>query len=341
IHEKLKTEYKDIESKINKTKSMPSIYSQINYFEKHISKLRNLLERNKILMDFYDDSFEETKVEDLFERKIHKKAMRTEKVLNDIEFIRERIVDYENNYSKEFSTENKNLKQLQMIKQQLVLDYSKAKKRRARLNEYKNRIKQLKQMIKINKLDHQFNAEISKLLADEVEKSKLNELEERIIDAMQKDYVERNIKSSFNSIKNKLESKGYEFDETDDALERLKQGDKLSVTIKDDYKAVLRIKDGKFSVRFVKFIQDEKEKTNRTQYEELQEVEMCENWCSIMDNILSEMEQDGFDVDILERIEPSPDSILYVKREEVLDDYQSMEEKQFNNRMKERRINEY
>ncbi|HOV32145.1 MAG TPA: hypothetical protein PLX23_02125 [Candidatus Hydrogenedens sp.] len=322
LHKGIKEIIDDI--KALKTSTHSPLQKQ-RLLEEYTKKMKVLLEQSNILIDIklISDDFSMDKVISQEKEKKEQEALEKLHALEeDLYKYMFLIKDMDNEeylaLEKEINQyldDNKNKPTiLRNLKDRVKITYGKIKEDYYYTKVYKDEINSI---LKDEELE---DSDIRKLGAELLEKKYIKSKEfwgyfQAYRDAKKKEALIREKRKAFEKFLQTLESKGYTLLEKE-TLPEIKEEEiiELETPLGEDYKLQVKFdKEGHIITRFAK----ETEKTDIGEYEKQRDVEVAKKWCETYKDSITQMNGEGYPIEIKAIQEPEEVGIVYIERKET------------------------
>ncbi|MGC8814801.1 MAG: hypothetical protein ACP5O4_01160 [bacterium] len=279
----------------------------------------------------------------------HKQQLQKEQLVQRIEEFIQNIKQIDKDYNIQTKIDNlnqiKDINNLELIKNQVALEYYNLLNNVIYTKGYKEKIKGFIDILNSLENTYKTNPDFSKyypyyeaifnrlriklndvLNSKYILKDDALKIEQEFLDTIslvekniELEYIKDTIKSQFNEI---LKDIGYEVIDQD-LIEKFYQGQVIYIdTIYgQNYKVQAKLEDSKLFLRLVRVFKDQKEIENLTDYEKQKDLEISKNWCKDLDKIIEKLKDKGILMDTIKRVEPEESQLTYIVNEELIKDY--------------------
>lgn len=322
LHKEIKKIIDDI--KALKTSTHSPLQKQ-RMLEEYTKKMKVLLEQSNILIDIklISDDFSVDKVIS------QEKEKKEQEALEKLHTIEEDLYKYmfliKDMDNEEYLALQENINQyldnnknkptiLRNLKDRVKITYGKIKEDYYYTKVYKDEI------ISILKDEELEDSNIRKLGTELLEKKYIKSKEfweffQTYQDAKKKEALNKEKRKTFEKFLQTLESKGYTL-LGKETLPEIKEEEiiELETPLGEDYKLQVKFdKEGHIITRFAK----ETEKTDIGEYEKQRDVEVARKWCETYKDSITQMNGEGYPIEIKAIQEPEEVGIVYIERKET------------------------
>lgn len=286
------------------------------------------------------------------EKDDYKQELQKEQLIQKIQEVVQNIKQIDKDYNIQINVSNlkevTDINNLELIKNQVSLEYYNLLNNTIYTKGYKEKIKGFVNILDSLENNYKINPNFSKyypyyeaifkrlrIKLNDILNSKyiLKEealiMEQEFLDTIalvekniELEYIKDTIKEEFNNILNDI---GYDVIEQD-LIEKFYQGQVIYIdTIYgQNYKVQAKLEDSKLFLRLVRVFKDQKEIENLTDYEKQMDFEISKNWCKDLDKIIEKLKDKGILMDMIKRIEPEESQLTYIVNEELIKDYKNV-----------------